>query len=199
MNLADDESHELAISLIESIEGDARALEFPRPEARRWSLDSEFTLNIVSKRAKHDNAEDRIRGLASEIIVPVMAAMAELNGYDTVGEVECDAEMEGAIRVSTIRRRERNPRNRLLAIRIHGTICKVCGEDHGRQFGFEDSLVEIHHSQPLSLSDEGRLYDPRTDLVPLCPTCHRAAHRRRPLPFTVEELQSMLSSTGDLF
>lgn len=37
-------------------------------------------------------------------------------------------------------------------------------------------------------------YDPATDLVPLCPNCHRAVHTRRPAPIPIGELRAMLEA-----
>lgn len=196
MNSADDESHELAISLIEAAASNVVSLNFQEPAERRWKLGSEFKLEAISGRSPSAKPEERIRNLSHDIVVPVMSALAELNGYDLIDDpVEFEAGMEGNLKVSLVRRRERNPRNRLLAIKIHGTGCKVCDNDHAKNFGFETSLVEIHHIQPLGLEDKPRLYDPKTDLVPLCPTCHRAAHKRRPIPYSVDELRQLLSGS----
>jgi 5-methylcytosine-specific restriction protein A len=192
MNAANDESHELAISIVETAASDMASLEFSEPNGRRWEIGPEFSLQAVSARASSSDPEERIRNLSRHIIVPVMSALAELNGYDLIESGEVEEGMEGGIKISTIQRRERNPRNRLLAIKIHGTKCKVCEQDHSKGFGFEGSLVEVHHCQPLSVNDTARSYNPREDLVPLCPTCHRAAHKRRPLPYTVDELRAML-------
>lgn len=195
MNSADDESHKLAISLIETAHHDVQSLDFPEPRNGRWTLGPSFQFEAISKRSLSASAEERIRDLSRNIIVPTMSALAELNGYDLVDDSRVEeGEMEGDLKLSLVRRRERNPRNRLLAIKIHGTACKVCREDHAKRFGFALSLVEVHHAQPLSQSGGARIYDPKTDLVPLCPTCHRAAHRRRPLPFSVAELKGMLET-----
>lgn len=193
MNSADDESHELAISLVEAAASDVMSLDFPEPDGRRWMMGPDFRLEAISCRSSSVKPEERIRSLARDIVVPVMSALAELNGYDLIDSPdEIKEGMEGGIKMSLVRRRERNPRNRLLAIKIHGTTCKVCEDDHAKSFGFETPLVEVHHCQPLSLYDDARLYNPKTDLVPLCPTCHRAAHKRRPVPYSVQELRQML-------
>jgi 5-methylcytosine-specific restriction enzyme A len=196
MNGADDESHVLAISLIEAAAKGAASLNFPQPAGGRLKVGPDFRLAAVSSRISSAVPEERIRSLSREIIVPILSALAELNGYDLIEGPEDDPEagMEGSLKISVVRRRERNPRNRLLAIMIHGTGCAVCGTDHSSDFGFDTSLVEVHHLQPLGLDDHARPYDPRTDLVPLCPTCHRAAHKRRPLPYSVDELREMLRS-----
>jgi HNH endonuclease len=191
MNAADAESHELAISILEAIEPDVDTIELPPIEGRRFEVSSALTLKIISSRMKVSGSEERIGDLTDKIVVPVMSALAELNGYDEVKQMECAAVMEGALNQALVQKRERNPRNRLLALKLHGTRCKVCNHDPGQSFGFDRPLVEIHHLQPLSMSGEGAAYNPKTELVPLCPTCHRAAHTRRPVPYSPEELQQM--------
>ena len=47
--------------------------------------------------------------------------------------------------------------------------CVVCG------FHFNGKIVEAHHLNPLSETDEPRYSSPK-DIVTLCPNCHRIAH-----------------------
>ena len=56
-----------------------------------------------------------------------------------------------------------------------------------------DGYIEIHHCKPLSA---GGLFDPQTDLVPVCSNCHRMIHRRRPW-LSVEQLRQLVRSCGD--
>jgi len=123
-------------------------------------------------------------------MVPLMAAMAELIGYQDAEPEEYDE--EGRITESLIRRRERSARNRLLCLSIHGHRCAVCGLEPEGLYGDAGSIIEVHHLEPVSLLAEPRPYDPAADLVPLCPNCHRAAHTRRPIPWTVEDLRGKL-------
>ncbi len=119
-----------------------------------------------------------------------MAAVAELIGYDEVIPEQENYEQawEGEEKRSVILRRERNPRNRLLCLRLHGEICKVCGLDSKEFYGELGSIIEVHHLVPLSSISEARPYDPATDLIPLCPNCHRAVHTRRPEPWPPEDI-----------
>jgi 5-methylcytosine-specific restriction protein A len=128
-----------------------------------------------------------------------MAAMAELIGYDMLDERVADEApaFEGAVLQSVVNRRERNPRNRLLCIRIHGEKCKSCGLDPKKKYGAAGSIIEVHHLEPLATLVEARPYDPRKDLVPLCPSCHRAAHTRRPIPFSLNELVELMGGCND--
>ena len=137
--------------------------------------------------------------MCREAIVPLMAAMAELIGYDVIDEEDSEAHAcEGAILVSTIRRRERNPRNRLLCIRLHGEKCACCGMEPRSVYGEAGGIIEVHHLEALSLLAAPRPYDPAIDLAPLCPNCHRAVHTRRPMPFSLAELRALMSPHLDV-
>ena len=126
-----------------------------------------------------------------------MAAMAELIGYDVIEDLRHEEvpAYEGAILQSVVKRRERNPRNRLLCIRIHGERCFACGSEPRMTYGDAGSIIEVHHLEPLALLMESRPYDPRTDLVPLCPNCHRMVHTKRPIPLTMDDLKAILRAT----
>jgi 5-methylcytosine-specific restriction protein A len=127
-----------------------------------------------------------------------MAAMAELIGYDIL-ETETAEDMpayEGAVHPANVKRRERNPRNRLLCIRLHGDKCAACGIDPRQVYGTGIGIVEVHHLEPLANLAEPRPYDPACDLIPLCPNCHRAVHTRRPIPLDISELRRCMEDAG---
>ena len=46
--------------------------------------------------------------------------------------------------------------------------------------------------EPLADLDQPRAYDPSTDLIPLCPNCHRAIHRQTPT-LSPDELRELLN------
>ena len=123
-----------------------------------------------------------------------MGALAELIGYDEVTHKTTGTEIkfEGAIEFKTIRRRERNPRNRMLCLRLHGKKCIVCGTSPSEIYGEAGNIIEVHHLEPLSKLREPRPYDPEHDLVPLCPNCHRAIHTRTSSPFSPKELREIM-------
>jgi len=91
---------------------------------------------------------------------------------------------------------ERSRKNREMAIKIHGTMCQVCGFDFDEVYGrdYADSYIEIHHVRPLS-EHEGEV-DPTKDLVPLCANCHRMAHRRRTTVTSIEELRALIEEAN---
>jgi 5-methylcytosine-specific restriction enzyme A len=108
---------------------------------------------------------------------------------------EIQGEVEGRVVEMTMKLRERSRRNRLLCLAVHGHICSVCKFDPVSVYGSDDGrILEVHHIEPLSESTKPRVYDPVNDLIPLCPNCHRAIHRRIPA-YTPDELKSRLLNT----
>ena len=64
--------------------------------------------------------------------------------------------------------------------------CQACGfelESNGNH------IIECHHTKPLAVHGERMI--PLSELVCLCPTCHRIAHTRKD-PFTVNEIKAIL-------
>ena len=64
--------------------------------------------------------------------------------------------------------------------------CQACGfelESNGNH------VIECHHTKPLAVHGERMV--PLSELVCLCPTCHRIAHTRKE-PFTVDEIKAIL-------
>ncbi|EGT0452532.1 HNH endonuclease [Serratia ureilytica] len=162
-------------------------------------MDGSFHMTATLRDLEYPLEDVAIVATCRDVIVPIMAAMAELIGYDIIEEsVSNESKIfEGAILKSVINRRERNPRNRLLCIRIHGEKCKVCGVEPKMVYGEAGSIIEVHHLEPVASLTEPRPYDPLIDLVPLCPSCHRAIHTRKPFPYSIEELKSQMEVNND--
>ena len=197
MKKASAEDVQLARALVSSIR-EGVTLEIPGQEPADWQVsDGSFRITATVRALDQPDTDHALVSTCRDVIVPLMAAMAELIGYDVIEAPEetQDAMPEGAILQSVVRRRERNPRNRLLCIRIHGERCIACGLEPRVKYGVAGGVIEVHHIQPLSTLGEPRDYDPRTDLVPLCPTCHRAVHTRRPLPWSPTELRHLIGAS----
>ena len=100
---------------------------------------------------------------------------------------------EGAVETLQVNRYERDRRNRLAAIAIHGVRCLACGLDFGKHYGeIAAGFIEIHHTTPVSQMGDGYVVNPETDLVPLCPNCHSVAHRQDP-PLSVDKIKDSLT------
>jgi 5-methylcytosine-specific restriction protein A len=190
---ASPEDVQLARALVASIRADI-TVEIPGQQLSEWSVLSGAFQMIAKVRNQDDPHEDSaIIAICRDVIVPIMAAMAELIGYDVIEDTVDDElpAFEGAILQSVVLRRERNPRNRLLCLRIHGEQCVACGLQPRLAYGEAGSIIEVHHLEPVALLLEPKPYDPNTDLVPLCPNCHRALHTKRPIPFSIEDLKAI--------
>lgn len=193
------EDVQLARALVASIRTDID-LEISGQTLTDWKIKSgDFQISAKIRDQDDPHSDANIIATCREVIVPMMAAMAELIGYDVIEDDlgEATPAFEGAISHSVIKRRERNPRNRLLCIRIHGERCLACGLEPKLSYGEAGSIIEVHHLEPVGLLSEPRPYDPRTDLVPLCPNCHRALHTRRPIPLTLEDLRALRENCRD--
>ena len=187
----------LARALVASISPSV-ALDLSGQGGETWYVDSGAFKITATARGLAEDQDEAVTGVCREAIVPLMAAMAELIGYDVIDEEDGEAHAcEGAILVSTVRRRERNPRNRLLCIRLHGEKCACCGLEPRSVYGAAGGIIEVHHLEALSLLAAPRPYDPAIDLAPLCPNCHRAVHTRRPIPLSLENLRALMSPRLD--
>ncbi|MDU8927680.1 HNH endonuclease [Alisedimentitalea sp. MJ-SS2] len=202
MQNASDEEIQLARALIASVRKDdsISVVVGGQQSLTSWELtNGQFTITAQKRGLQNRYDEDVIVETCRDLVTPMLAAMAELYGYDAADSTamqEEEAAKEGAVSVLEVRRRERNPRNRLLCLRIHGAYCKICKCDPKAVYGEAGEIIEVHHLQPLSLSDEPRVYDPTTDLIPLCPNCHSAVHTRRPVPWTPEQVAEMMKQNG---
>ncbi len=193
------EDRQLAMALVASID-QAEALSIREQALDDWTVtDGSFCMDAIIRHEVRPDTDEAVSHTCREVIVPIMAAMAELIGYDVVEDdpIYEEPAFEGGIKPSLVNRRERNPRNRLLCIRLHGEICAACGLEPRQRYGDNaGGIIEVHHLEPLANIAVPRAYDPATDLLPLCPSCHRAAHTRRPAPWEVEDIRRMLEEHG---
>jgi hypothetical protein len=65
-------------------------------------------------------------------------------------------------------------------------FCQACGVEPLKVYGVE--VIEAHHRIPLSQSEEGRVTE-ISDLIMLCPSCHRAVHRMPDCDFELLKLK----------
>jgi 5-methylcytosine-specific restriction protein A len=193
MQAASIESLAVARALIQQIASKHQTTLTPTQSLTDWVITgSEFQIEVLILGIEDPAGDNAIVRSATEVMVPLMASMAELIGYDETEVEEEDFDEEGRVTHSTVKRRERSPRNRLLALSIHGHRCGVCGFEPTTRYGEAGAIIEVHHLEAVSNLAEPRPYDPRTDLIPLCPNCHRAVHTRRPVPYSIDELRGML-------
>lgn len=97
---------------------------------------------------------------------------------------------EGEIKTSIRSYRSRSSAARDACIAEFGSACRACGFDFGTIYGSEcDGFIEVHHREMVSTKDGPYVVDPKMDLIPLCPNCHRALHILR---IEVEQLTDLI-------
>lgn len=67
-------------------------------------------------------------------------------------------------------------------------VCQICGFHLMHRGKF---LIECHHLKPVS---EGSRTTKLSDLISLCPTCHRIAHLKNP-PYVPDEIKGLLKKS----
>lgn len=190
-NHASEESYDLAYAFIEQLDNKYDVKLNGNLVEKNWRVDTGFNIEI-SRKDVEQNSTETIGETVELIMIPLMAAVAEIIGTEEIEEEEVKGEEEGNLILSVVTKRERSTRNRLLCFAIHGEVCCICGLDPKTLYGAEiGRILEVHHIEPLSEIVKAKVYNPRTDLIPLCPNCHRAIHKRKPA-YLPDELKDLL-------
>ncbi|MGO0883781.1 HNH endonuclease [Clostridioides difficile] len=113
---------------------------------------------------------------------------------DTIDiELETKIRKEGKVKYVYGKQYERNPKNRIEAIKYHSTKCVVCGFDFEKIYGNRGKgYIEIHHIRPLSSVGKESNINPKTDLVPICSNCHRMIHRKKDNVLSIDDLKKII-------
>lgn len=103
---------------------------------------------------------------------------------------------EGEAIIREVRYFRRNPNLRQDAIDKYGLTCAACEKSMTDLYGeAAEGLIDIHHLKPLSMGKRGR-QTTLEDVRPLCPNCHRVAHKKRPEPYSIKELREMIKKAA---
>lgn len=102
---------------------------------------------------------------------------------------------EGASQQIAVNSYERNPKARSKCIEYYGVKCIICGFDFKEKYGeIGRNFIHIHHEKPLGEIRREYQVDPINDLCPVCPNCHAMLHQRKPEPYTIQELVTIINS-----
>jgi len=100
---------------------------------------------------------------------------------------------EGSVSKTTVNRYERDDKARAKCIEHYGLTCSVCGFNFEEVYGeLGAGFIHIHHLTLLSSIGKEYKIDPIKDLRPVCPNCHSMLHKRRPKPYTISELKTII-------
>jgi len=73
--------------------------------------------------------------------------------------------------------------------------CQICDFDFEEKYGeIGKHVIEVHHIESHAQKSKKRgvhEIDPRTDLIPVCPNCHKIIHRKEP-PLEIDEVRNLI-------
>ncbi len=85
---------------------------------------------------------------------------------------------------------ERNLKAREKCLEYYGKKCQGCNDE--KRYGkILLSVIQVHHTYPISMIGKKYKIDPIKDLIPLCPNCHAIVHTQSP-PLSLKELRKLL-------
>ncbi len=155
---------------------------FPNPENRKSRV---YYKNLYENIDKQNYVEKVIQLLEID-------SQAEIERYSDE-QNERIPYHEGAQFSVVINKYERNQKAKKECLEHYKRICKICGFKDFETYGNEIGIIEVHHIIPISEINEIYTVDPKQDLIPVCPNCHRALHSQRP-PVTIEELKEIINN-----
>lgn len=89
---------------------------------------------------------------------------------------------------------ERDTKARDTCINHYGAVCAACKFNFKEEYGeIGKGFIHVHHLVPISEIGKSYKVDPINDLIPVCPNCHAMIHKRKPTPFTINELKEKLT------
>lgn len=103
---------------------------------------------------------------------------------------------EGAVKLVSVNRYERDKKARILCIQHHGLSCSVCDFNFENAYGAHGAgFIHVHHLTPISEVGEAYEVNPIEDLRPVCPNCHAMLHRSKNL-LSIVELKKITKCSG---
>lgn len=115
---------------------------------------------------------------------------------DNIPNNSNDIYYEGKLQKRTHNSKNRNGKARARALKIHGTVCSICGFDFEKYYGeWGSGFIEIHHVNPVSNYEGITELDPVKDLIPVCSNCHKMIHRKKE-QLTIEEIKQLVKNNS---
>ena len=104
--------------------------------------------------------------------------------------------VEGRLMEDKVLRRVRNRAARQKCLEDSNFTCCVCGFNFYKVYGeIGKDFIEVHHTKPLSSYNEEHEVL-QSELVALCSNCHSMVHRRRPMPYSIDEIKRILEENS---
>lgn len=104
--------------------------------------------------------------------------------------------VEGRLMEDKVLRRVRNRAARQKCLEDSNFTCCVYGFNFYKVYGeIGKDFIEVHHTKPLSSYNEEHEVL-QSELVALCSNCHSMVHRRRPMPYSIDEIKRILEENS---
>ena len=151
----------------------------------RFKLLEEYTDDILSLHHLHEHGYEGIprsvreckdEGLIDFLLHPHQ--MVNEDVYDVDYPEDDEKLYEGALVTVKANKYERNQKARRECVAKKGYQCLVCGRDFEATYGeIGKNFIHVHHLTPISTIGKEYELNVDTDLVPVCPNCHRVIHK----------------------
>ena len=170
--------------------------EDPRLWETQWSrFQLEMSVNPIDIGSGDAKAD---RDLAKSWIARFITAVAALLPLEpaTDDASTFDGFPEGTVMTVKVNRYERDRRNRMAALAIHGWSCQTCGLRLSDVYGVSaGEVIHVHHTTPVSEIGPDYVINPEIDLIPLCPNCHAVVHSQEPM-LQPDDVRNLIEETA---
>lgn len=158
-----------------------------------------YGFNFLNGKGRDDNVTAEMRNFFekyngkedSEVILTVKNIYPKLDEAKLTIRRHVDelSAVEGIVAEANILKRSRNSKLAEECKERDNHTCQACGF---RLFVNGRYIIDCHHTKPLSSNNEP-IVTAATELVSLCPRCHRIAHTVNP-PMDVGEIRTIVTS-----
>ena len=157
-------------------------------ELKKASVDDQIIINKKIKKNKSFYYEiDFIR-------INRIANIEEENLFANELTPDEEAKMiEGGKKTITVNKYERSNEARVKCIDHWKYSCSVCKMEFEDVYGeIGKGFIHVHHLVPISEIGKSYKIDPINDLIPVCPNCHAMIHKRKPTPFSIDDIKKKI-------
>ena len=142
----------------------------------KWKLRFVSESDRLSKRFKIASQVQAHRMLSQESAKLLLRTLK--TGQHRQAKAAEAFQREGRLMQKMLTVRERNSKVRRNAIAKYGRICMICGFDFAAVYGdWARDCIEVHHLHLVAESPEQGRKLGLTEVIVVCPNCHRALHR----------------------
>jgi len=139
-------------------------LRFEKTDSPRLLASKSLLWQVRSRR--------RLTPASAELLLGILVKQQSLES-----RIKRQFAREGRLLMRMVTARERDPRVRAAALKAYDFTCAICESRPGDFYGqFAKGCLDVHHLKPLGNDSTQRSPTTLSDVILVCPTCHRALH-----------------------